>query len=114
MLKFSLMDEGCSRSSTSRCWNGYFAEEVARVWELGRVAMAFCPDLPVEEGEEIYALMEQALLTERNAKLDAGDRTSGGKSIDRIVVAVGAAHLPGEGGILRLMEDAGWAIAPAP
>jgi uncharacterized protein YbaP (TraB family) len=29
-----------------------------------------------------------------------------------LVVAAGAAHLPGEGGLLRLLKRAGWAVEP--
>jgi uncharacterized protein YbaP (TraB family) len=32
---------------------------------------------------------------------------------DRIVVAIGAAHLPGEVGVLRLLEREGWMINAA-
>jgi uncharacterized protein len=113
MLKFSLMDEGLQQELYVAMLDGYFAEEVAEIWELSRIAMAFVPDLPPAEGEEIFALMEQALLTERNANWIPVIEQAATEH-DRIVVAVGAAHLPGEGGVLRLMENAGWTIAPAP
>jgi uncharacterized protein YbaP (TraB family) len=34
------------------------------------------------------------------------------ETADDIVIVFGAAHLPGENGVLKLLENQGWSIAP--
>ncbi|MFD1508102.1 TraB/GumN family protein [Lacimonas salitolerans] len=85
----------------------YLAGEVALIWEYSR-------KLSLEQGGptaiEDFALFEDLLLTQRNTAwvdllLDQpGD----------IFVAAGAAHLPGETGVLNLLEQEGFAIERLP
>lgn len=91
----------------------YFAEDVGRLWEMSRIAVSDVPDLDPAEGEAMFAEMEEALLNERNRNWIPviADATT---TNDDIVVAVGAAHLIGEEGILQLLENEGWTLTRQP
>lgn len=86
--------------------DGYFAGEVAAIWELNRVALE-------ESGAgDALALMDAAeehLLAGRNrAWLPVIEEAA--RPGTRILVAAGAGHLPGEDGLLSLLERAGWVL----
>ncbi len=82
----------------------YLAQEIALIWEFSRfISLEFGgPDAEAE-----FDLFEQQLLVERNhgwmdvLMRDAVDQ--------RVLIAVGAAHLPGEHGLLNLLEAQGFA-----
>lgn len=64
----------------------------------------------VREGEEhLLQVFEQRLIVERNHRMV--DRMSDRLKRGGAFVAVGALHLPGEKGILRLLEQRGFAIS---
>lgn len=87
----------------------YLAGQTALIWEYSR-------KISVEGGgptaEQDFALFERLLLTARNQNwvevLEAKDLT--GNSL----IAVGAAHLPGELGLLHLLEQRGYTITRLP
>lgn len=87
----------------------YLAQEIALIWEFSRfISLEFGgPDAEAE-----FALFEQQLLVERNhgwmdvLMRDATDQN--------VFIAVGAAHLPGEHGLLNLLEAQGFAITRLP
>ena len=87
----------------------YFARDVGRLWELSRIAMADVPDLSEEEAAEVFAEAEQGLLIDRNrAWMPVIEKAAADH--DEIVIAVGAAHLTGEHGVLQLLENDGWSL----
>ena len=85
----------------------YLTGEVALIWEFSR-------KLSLEQGgpnaDRDFATFEDLLLTRRNT--DWVDLLLG-QSGD-VFVAAGAAHLPGENGVLHLLEQEGFAITPLP
>ena len=87
----------------------YFAEDVGRLWEMSRIAITDVPGLDPAEGAVMFDEMEEALLNTRNKNwmpvIKQATETN-----DDIVVAVGAAHLIGEEGILQLLENDGWSV----
>jgi uncharacterized protein YbaP (TraB family) len=91
----------------------YFAEDVGRLWEMSRIAMMGVPDMDPTEATALFDEMEEALLNKRNRNwipvINQATETN-----NDIVVAVGAAHLIGNEGILRLLENEGWAITRLP
>lgn len=91
----------------------YFAEDVGRLWEMSRIAISDVPDIDPATGEAMFAEMEEALLNKRNRNWMPViyEATS---IHDDIVIAVGAAHLIGEEGVLQLLENDGWTLTRRP
>ncbi len=113
MLRVNMLVPDLQQQMFVAMLDRYFAEDVGRLWEMSRIAVGDVPDIDPAEGASMFAEMEEALLTTRNRNwmpviADATD------AHDNIVVAVGAAHLIGESGILQLLEDDGWALARVP
>lgn len=113
MLKLSLLPTELQTGMFVAMLNSYFAQDVARIWEASRLATRDVPGLDPDRALALFAQTEEQLLTIRNhawiPEIDAA-----AASHDRIVIAVGAAHLPGENGVLRLMENEGWVITAMP
>ena len=91
----------------------YFAGASARTWAMSEEVMAFVPDLDPAAATRIGGLMTRLLLDDRN-RAWIGEIAAATADNDRVVIAAGAAHLPGEAGILRLLEADGWTIRPLP
>lgn len=89
--------------------DGYFDGRIAEIWAMSRIAGYRTPGLDPAEADALMAATEELLIASRNRawieRLEAAEET-------RIAVAVGALHLPGEDGLLRLLEERGWRIAP--
>lgn len=84
----------------------YLAEQIALTWEYSRlVSLEYGGD----NAEADFAMFSNLLLTKRNNDwIDVlSDEVEAG---DRVVIAVGAGHLPGEIGLLYLLEKQGYAI----
>ncbi len=58
-----------------------------------------------------YAAFQQALITKRNAVMV--ERSLQHFAEGAVFMAVGALHLPGENGVLRQLQDAGYDVVPA-
>jgi len=91
----------------------YFEEEVGRLWDMSRIAIAQMPEIDPVEGAAMFEEMQSALLDKRNQAW-IPVITEATEMNDDVVVAVGAAHLIGEQGILQLLENEGWAITQIP
>jgi uncharacterized protein YbaP (TraB family) len=111
MLKLSLLDEGPAQELLVAMREGYFAGRVAEVWELSRLAARFRPEGLGHPDPQAFYRMEEALLDRRNAAWLAVIEEAA-RANPRLVVAAGAAHLPGEAGLLRLLEARGWTVEP--
>lgn len=83
----------------------YLAQKIALLWEYSR-------KISIEQGddgaEEDFALLEEKMLTRRNH--DWIDVLIDPELPEQLFVAVGAGHLPGENGVLYLLEAKGYAI----
>ena len=93
--------------------DAYFAEEHRRLWEFSRIAAMKTPGMSPEKIASDFALMEDMLLIRRNRAwmeviLPAATEGS------RVVVAVGAAHLSGEEGVLNLLASEGFTLERGP
>lgn len=88
--------------------NLYFNEDMGTAWTLAEIAAR--RTLPADEADETFAEMERDLLITRNAawmrRLAQVLETE-----DQILIAVGAAHLQGEHGLLQALSDQGWTLA---
>jgi len=109
MLRVNLMTPDIQQEMFVAMLDRYFAEDVGRLWEMSRIALSDVPDLDPAEAAEMFAQMEDGLLVQRNLNwipviLEATE------AHDDIVLAVGAAHLIGEQGVLQLLQDDGWVL----
>lgn len=112
-LALSLISPDLSEEMFVSMLDGYFAGEVARIWELSRIAMRFMPGLDPDEADALFDLTDEALLARRNhAWIPVIEAAAAAH--DHVVVAAGAAHLPGEHGVLHLLAERGWTIRPMP
>lgn len=113
MLRVSLLAPDLQQQMFVAMLDLYFAQDVGRLWHMSQIAILDMPGLDPVAGMAMFAEMQTALLDRRNQNwipviLDAT------KDNDDIVVAVGAAHLIGDQGILRLLENEGWRITRLP
>ena len=112
-LQLSLLDPALQSDMYVGMLNAYFDEEIAAIWEGSRVAAKEADTLDPARAAALFEETEKLILTDRNLAWmpvieDAAD------AHDTIVLAVGAAHLPGEQGVLNLLAAAGWVITPLP
>lgn len=86
----------------------YFRGEPRLIWEFSRADAILNAGLTPAEVDHQMALTEERLMTTRNRAWMAGieDAATQGPAI----VAVGALHLSGKDGVLRLLEQNGWTI----
>lgn len=86
----------------------YLSEQVALIWAFSeRVSL----DFGGEGAARDFAQFEEMLLTQRNTDWIEVLRAA---PEQRLFVAAGAAHLPGETGVLRLLENEGFTIERLP
>lgn len=106
-LRIGLEMQSDGDASTSTMIEGYFDGRVRETWEYGRLLLEES-DLP--NGAEMFDEVNQALLLDRNQTWEPEIiRIVDGKTA---VLAVGAAHLSGETGVLRALERAGYEVSP--
>ena len=105
-LRLGLEMQADGDASTSTMIEGYFSGRIRETWEYGRLLLK---DSPIENGPELFDEVNQSLLIDRNAAWEPKIiEIAAGKSA---VLAVGAAHLSGETGVLRALERAGYEIS---
>ncbi len=104
-LRLTLNTQDDGDANTSTLINAYFDGRTREGWEFARIAI---DQAGIENGQELFEEVNQSLLIGRNqdwepkiAELVAGKD---------VVLAVGAAHLSGETGVLRALERAGYVL----
>lgn len=110
MIRMSLAWPGDTDDLSYTIRERYLAEQVALTLVFSRYISV---EYGGEAGAEGFALVEDLLLEKRNrdwlnrlrAQVDPGDR---------VMIAVGAGHLPGEVGLLKLLEDDGYTLTRIP
>ena len=110
MLRAAILDADPARAdeifgTTIRL---YDEGRIREIWELTEALTRLEGGLDAAAIDRLMATQERLMVTERNAKWLARlrDEIAPGKT----VVAVGALHLPGENGILKGLEDAGYTL----
>lgn len=93
--------------------DSYFREETLAIWEFSRLSAAEQTGLTQAEVDAAMAMMETRLMETRNRRwmeviLPAAESHS------PLFIAAGALHLPGEAGLLRLLENAGFVVERVP
>ncbi len=89
----------------------YFDQSVWQAFLLQPWIVQHYVDTPPNELVRLDKLFNSALLTRRNREWIANLTNLPG---ERVVVAVGSAHLPGENGILNLLKQQGYTLSRAP
>ncbi len=104
-LRITLNTQENADANTSTLVEAYFDGRTREGWEFARIQIEAAG---IENGAEMFDEINQTLLVGRNQKWEpviAGLVT--GKNA---VLAVGAAHLSGESGVLRALERAGYVV----
>jgi uncharacterized protein YbaP (TraB family) len=88
----------------------YFRGENRLIWELMRAEALKLPGYTPERVAAEFALMEEALMDSRNRAWIPviEDAATEGP----VLAAFGALHLSGEAGVLNLLAQNGWTVAP--
>jgi uncharacterized protein YbaP (TraB family) len=105
-LRITLGTQDPSHASTTTLVELYFDERTRASWEVSRILI---DREGIEGGQEMFDDIEQSLLIDRNIAWETVmSELLPGKDA---VVAVGAAHLSGETGVLRALERAGYTVS---
>jgi len=106
-LRLSLELQGDGDAMTSTLVESYFQGRIRETWELGRLMME---NSGLENANELFEQFDGDILVGRNQDWEPTIvELAAGKDV---VLAVGAAHLSGESGVLRALERAGYTVTP--
>ena len=87
----------------------YLSGEHRAIWEFNRLQIKRVSGLSEAEADKMFTEMEGPLLIDRNVNwMDVILPAAAEK--DNIIVAVGAAHLSGEKGLLYMLEQSGYTL----
>lgn len=91
----------------------YFKGEHVKAWHFSRLAARDMPDVSRDDIDAMFTEMEEVLLIRRNLNwmpliADAA------ASHDTVLIAVGAAHLGGDQGVLNLLAKEGYTLTRLP
>ena len=112
MMQAGLLAPEVAEDQFTTLLAGYFDEEHAASWELTRILSYRMTDDPDAVVDEAFARIGESLLAGRNTGWIPVILNAAGP--EPIVVAAGAAHLHGEQGVLRLLEQEGFTITRQP
>lgn len=108
LLRLSLIPEEVQEAGFVALLDGYFAGRTGELRALSRLGTGAAPGLSEAEARRLAAESEEMLIDARNRAWLPEIEAAAGR---RLLVAVGAAHLPGEAGLLKLLDDAGWRVS---
>lgn len=107
-LRITLETQADGDAASSTLIQAYFDGRVRESWEFGRIQVE---QAGIKNGAELFEEVNQSLLIGRNEDWEPKmNALIEGK--EDVVIAVGAAHLSGESGVLKALERAGYAISP--
>ena len=104
-LRIALEAQTYDAAATSTLIESYFDERVREGWEFARILIERAE---IDGGAEMFEEMDGTLLVGRN--LDWEPQIAELVAGKNVVLAVGAAHLSGESGVLRALERAGYVL----
>ncbi len=112
MIRGSLPTIAQAEDQFATMTESYFRQDHRQIWELGRLsALAALPPADRPKFEAIFARIEDQLITRRNRNwIKVLTEAAPGH---HLVVAVGAGHLSGRGGLLQLLQDQGYRLERA-
>lgn len=109
MLKLAIVDETTQTDMLGAMRELYFSQDIGSVIGLSRIAATHTPGLDSQTAATLVREAEEQILTKRNAAWMPAI-TQASTEHDTVLVAVGAAHLVGNDGLLALLEAQGWTI----
>lgn len=105
-LRITLEMQQDGDAATSTLIEGYFDGRIRETWEFARIQLERS-EMP--DAAEMFEEINQTLLIDRNAAWEAKlPELLAGRDA---VIAVGAAHLSGEDGVLRALERMGYEVS---
>ena len=107
MLRLGVFPEATGADLLVTTVNGYFDEAHSDNWQVSRMMTFAHLDLPEAQTEAMLDEMEDKLLTDRNL---AWIEVIEAAPEDRLMVAVGAAHLMGESGLPNQLQRRGYSL----
>lgn len=108
LLIMSILPDEESEDALFTLTESFFDQNTAEAWEFARYLAHQRIPLPAAEIEDLFAELEDIVLTQRNA---AWMPRIEGAPENNIVVAVGAAHLIGKNGVLQRLSTAGFTLS---
>lgn len=93
--------------------DAYFSGDVWRIWEFGRIDAYENSGLSRAEVDNQFSFARTRLIDQRNKSwidMLIEGASAAARDDKEIVAGFGALHLPGEQGVLRLLEKRGWKI----
>ncbi|NNE87874.1 MAG: TraB/GumN family protein [Silicimonas sp.] len=107
-LRITLETQADGDAASSTLIEAYFDGRIRESWEFGRIQVE---QAGIENGAELFEEVNQSLLIGRNEDWEPKmNALLDGK--ENVVIAVGAAHLSGESGVLMALKRAGYTLAP--
>ncbi|TKW66960.1 MAG: TraB/GumN family protein [Paracoccus denitrificans] len=113
MIVYSLPMASYAEDYTATMQEAYAAGDIWQIWEFGRLDAYRNSGLPQPEVDRMLADAEAVLINDRNRKWIAPLTDAANVAAVKgqgVVAAFGALHLPGNDGVLRLLENEGWTI----
>lgn len=111
MLEVALIDPMQQQEVFVAMLDSYFDEDIVSILKVSEIATRHSVNLPADQIAKLTAEAEQAMLYDRNIRwIPVIEQAA--KTNETLVVAVGAGHLPGELGVLKLLENNGWTLSP--
>ena len=107
MMEMGLIGTEDQQSLFVAMLDAYFSEQIAAVWEINMIAARDLSDVSADEAAQQMDHAQEVLLNNRNRNWVPVIEEAA-SAHESVFVAVGAAHLPGEVGLLTLLTEKGW------
>ena len=114
MLEMTTLQRDDIADQTASLIEAYFEESATEGWMLGKVLAARANALPADQVDRMFDQMTDIFLTKRNHNWIPVILEAAANEAAPITVAVGAAHLGGEHGLLKLLADQGFTLTRHP
>lgn len=112
MIESTLAMEDRSEDFSATLADSYFAGDSLLMWELMRQISYQTPGATRAQVDAEFATIEQVLMTGRNRSWIPVLEAAAAKG--PVLAAFGALHLPGQDGVLALLQAQGFTIEPLP
>jgi uncharacterized protein len=109
-IRTALATEGQSADLAVTLADSYFEGESRLIWEFSRAQARALPGFTPEMLDAAFAQMEETLVNARNRAWIPVITEAASSGL--VVAAFGALHLPGKAGVLALLQEQGFTVAP--